>query len=142
MAFPFGTAEWSAALREEIDRSSEYRNAAAKWGAGFNGNLLFAFEADAALAKPLYLFLKLQAGRCDAAEFVPGPSHPEAGFALRAPFSLWKEILERRTLAATAILTGKLRVEGEMLTLLKHAGASRALIHCTASVPTAFGPGA
>ena len=141
MAFVFGTSEWSAALREEINRSSEYRNAAAKWGAGFNGNLLFAFEADAALTKPLYLFLKLQAGLCDAADFVPGPSHPDAGFALRAPFSLWREILERKTLAATAILTGKLRVEGEMLTLLKHAGASRALIHCTASVPTEFTPG-
>jgi len=140
VALPFGTSSWSAALREEINRSSEYRNAAAKWGAGFNGNLLFAFEADAALPKPLYLFLKLQAGRCDGAEFVPGPSHPEMGFALRAPLSLWREILERRTLAATAILTGKLRVEGEMLTLLKHAGASRALIHCTASVPTEFTP--
>ena len=140
MAFAFGTREWCAALSEEINRSSEYRNAAAKWGAGFNGNLLFAFEADAVLAKPLYLFLKLQAGRCDGAEFVPGASHPEAGFALRAPFSLWREILERRALAATAILTGKLRVDGEMLTLLKHAGASRALIHCTASVPTEFSP--
>jgi putative sterol carrier protein len=139
VAFRFGTAEWCAALREEIGRSSEYRNAAAKWGAGFNGNLLFAFEADAALPKPLYLLLKLQAGRCDAAEFVPGPSHPEAGFALRGPFSLWKEILERKTLAATAILTGKLRVEGDKLALLRHAGANRALIHCTASVPTEFG---
>lgn len=141
MAFVFGTPGWCAALRDEIARSSEYRNAAAKWGVGFNGNLLFAFESDAALAKPLYLFLKLQAGRCDAAEFVAGPSHPEAGFSLRAPFSLWRDILERKTLAATAILTGKLRVEGEMLTLLKHAGASRALIHCTSSVPTDFPPG-
>ncbi|HKW50923.1 MAG TPA: SCP2 sterol-binding domain-containing protein [Candidatus Eisenbacteria bacterium] len=141
MPLQFGTPVWSAALREEINRSSEYRNAASKWGVGFNGNLLFAFDADAALVKPLYLFLKLQAGRCDGAEFVPGPTHPDAGFALRAPFSLWKEILERKTLAATAILTGKLRVEGEMLTLLKHAGANRALIHCTASVPTEFPAG-
>jgi hypothetical protein len=31
-----------------------------------------------------------------------------------------------------------MKVEGEKLTLLKHAGASRALIHCTASVPTEF----
>jgi len=29
-------------------------------------------------------------------------------------------------------------VEGEKLTLLKHAGANRALIHCTASVDTEF----
>ena len=141
MPHDFGSADWSAALREEINRSSEYRNAAAKWGAGFNGNILLAFDSDTALKKPLFLLLKLAEGHCDAAEFVPGPSHPDAGFTLRAPFSLWREILERKTLAATAILTGKMRVEGEMLTLLKHAGASRALIHCTASVPTRYGAG-
>ena len=138
MAVRFGTEEWCAALEREINGSSEYRNAAARWGDGFNGNLLFAFERDAALATPLYLLLRLGRGRCEGAEFVSGPTHPAAGFSLRGPFSLWREILERKTLAATAILTGKLRVEGDKLTLLKHAGASRALIHCTASVDTEF----
>lgn len=134
----FGTQEWCAALRDEINGSSEFRNAAARWGDGFNGNLLFAFEKDAALAQPLYLFLRLSRGRCGGAEFVPGPSHPDAGFSLRGPFTLWREILERKAMAATAILTGKLRVEGDKLTLLRQAGASRALIHCTASVDTVF----
>jgi len=138
MPIPFGTPAWADALREEINGSSEYRNAAAKWGTGFNGNLLFDFEPDAALSKPIYLLLRLANGRCEEAAFVPGRSHPDAGFALRAPFSLWKDILERRTLAATAILTGKLKVEGDKLTLLKHAGASRALIHCVSSIETAF----
>lgn len=138
MAVRFGTPEWAAALMREINASSEYRNAAARWGDGFNGNLLFAFDKDASLAQPLHLFLRLARGRCDGAEFVPGPSHPDAGFALRGPFTLWREILERKTLAATAILTGKLRVEGEKLTLLRQAGASRALIHCVASVDTEF----
>ena len=138
MPIPFGTQSWGDALRDEINRSSEYRNAAAKWGSGFNGNLLFGFDPDAALPRPLFLFLRLGKGRCEEAAFVPGPSHPEVGFSLRAPFSLWRDILEKRTLAATAILTGKLKVEGDKLTLLKHAGASRALIHCVSSIETAF----
>lgn len=138
MAYRFGTAEYAQALCDEINNSSEYRNAASKWGVGFNGNLLFAFEADDAIQDALYLLARLQAGRCDGAEFVPGPSHPDAGFTLRAPFRLWREILERRTLAATAILTGKMKVDGDMITLLKHAGSSRSLIHCVASIPTEF----
>jgi putative sterol carrier protein len=135
---PFGTKAWADALRDELNRSSEYRNAAARWGVGRNGNLLFVFEADASFPSPLYLFLALSAGRCDRSEFVPGPTHAEAGFTLRAPFTLWREILERRTMAAAAILTGRMRVEGDKLVLLTQAGASRALIHCTASVPTLF----
>ena len=138
MAYRFGTAEYAHALCDEINNSSEYRNAASKWGVGFNGNLLFAFEADDAIQDALYLLARLQAGRCDGAEFVPGPSHPDQGFTLRAPFRLWREILERRTLAATAILTGKMKVDGDMITLLKHAGSSRSLIHCVASIPTEF----
>jgi putative sterol carrier protein len=135
---PFGTKPWADALQDELNRSSEYRNAAARWGVGRNGNLLFAFEADTALSNPLYLFLGLSGGACERAEFVPGPSHPEAGFTLRAPYTLWREILERRTMAAAAILTGRMRVEGDKMALLTQAGASRALIHCVASVPTVF----
>ena len=99
---------------------------------------VFAFEADPALAQPLYLFLALKAGSCSAAQFIPGPDRPDVGFVLRAPFRLWQDILERRTMAATAILTGKMSVDGSKMTLLKHTSASRALIHCTASVDTEF----
>jgi len=137
-ALAFGSAAWAAALRDELNASSEYRNAAATWGVGWNGNLLFVFEADAALPSPVRVYLELAAGRCARAEIVAGRAPSDAGFVLRAPFSLWREILERRTLAATAILTGKMKVEGNKLTLLKHAGANRALIHVTATVPTEF----
>jgi putative sterol carrier protein len=138
MALRFGTPEWSDALRDALNASSEYRNAAARWGVDFNGNLLLAFERGGTLAEPRYLLLTLAAGRCDGATFVEGPSHPDAGFTLRAPFPLWRDVLERRTLAATAILTGKMKVEGDAIALLRHAGANRALIHVTASLPTEF----
>ncbi|HMI31294.1 MAG TPA: SCP2 sterol-binding domain-containing protein [Candidatus Limnocylindrales bacterium] len=138
MPLGFGTAEWAAALRESVNASSEYRNAASSWGVGFNGNILFAFESGGALEKSLHLLLRLEGGRCLGAEFVPGPTHPEAGFTLRAPFPLWREILTGKTLAATAILTGKMKVEGNTIALLKHAGAHRSLIHCVGSLETRF----
>jgi len=141
MAIEFGTAEWARALEQEINASSEFRNAGTTWGVGFNGTLLFAFEADAALAQGRYLLLRLAGGSCKGAEFVPGSAHPDAGFALRAPYTLWRDILAGKTLAATTILTGKLRVDGDKIALLKHAGAHRALIHCVASLDTQF-PGA
>jgi putative sterol carrier protein len=140
-AYRFGTDAWCAALLDAVNGSSEYRNAAAKWGIGFNGNLLFAFEAGGGLTSPLYLLLRLQGGRCESARFVPGPGDPDAGFTLRAPFPVWRDILEGRTLAAAAILTGKMKVEGDTIALLRHAGANRALIHCTASVATEFPAG-
>ena len=47
-------------------------------------------------------------------------------------------ILERKTMAAPAILSGKMKVDGDKMTLLRHTGASRSLVHCTASLDTDF----
>ncbi len=138
MAERFGTSEWARSLEEEINSSSEYRNAAASWGVGFNGNILLAFEADGAMADAKRLLVRLEGGRCHGCEFVEGPTHEDAGFVLRAPFSLWREILDRKTPAATAILSGRLRVEGNTMKLLKFVAAHRALVHCAASLDTWF----
>lgn len=138
MAHEFGTAAWATALKQGINASSEYRNAAARWGVGFNGNVLLAFEPEGGEGEPLNLLLRLQAGECQGAEFVNERKHPDAGFVLSGPVTLWRDILERKTMAATAILTGKLKVEGDRMTLLKHTEANRALVHCTASVDTAW----
>ncbi len=136
MAHRFGTPEWAAALRETINASSEYRNAAAAWGVGFDGSLLFEFEPDGGLDRALRLRLDLSGGACQSAEFVgPGAS---TAFSLRGPFGVWRAILERKMLAATAILTGKLRAEGDKMVLLKHTAAHRALVHCVASVDTTW----
>lgn len=138
MTLPFGSAAWAEALVTEINDSSEYRNAGAKWGDGFNGNVLLVFEADSTLPKTHALLVELAKGACAGASFVEGASHPNAGFGLRAPFSVWKEVLERKTLAATAILTGKMKVEGDKMTLLKHTAAHRALVACAAALDTEF----
>ncbi len=138
MGLPFGSPEWAKALQEEINASSEYRNAAARWGVGFNGNLLLAFEADDRTPHARHLLLRLAGGACGAVEWIDGPGHEDAGFALRGPFSLWRDVLERRTQAATAIFTGRMRVEGDTMTLLRFTPAHRALVHCVASLDTAF----
>src|SRR6185436_11914555 len=85
----FGSAAWAEALVAEINASSEYKNAAAKWGDGFNGNVLLVFDADASLPRRHALLVELAKGACQGASFTDDPQDPRAGFALRAPFSVW-----------------------------------------------------
>ena len=140
MKLTFGTDAWAQAFEVEINASSEYRNAAAHWGDGFNGNVLLVFDADGSAPTAHALLVELAKGACLGASFVPGTSHPNAAFGLRAPFSVWKDVLARKTLAATAILTGKMKVEGDRMTLLKHTTAHRALVSCAAALDTEFPP--
>jgi putative sterol carrier protein len=138
MAIAFGSPAWAEALRAEINRSSEYRNAAAKWGDGFNGNVLLVFEPDGALPRRHALLVEHAKGSCQGASFVDDPEDARAGFALRGTFTVWRDILERRTMAATAMLTGKLKVVGDKMTLLKHTAAHRSLIGCAAALDTEY----
>ena len=138
MALLFGTQAWADALAGAVNASSEYRNAAKAWGDGFNGNVLLVFDADGALPTGVSLLVRLSKGVCQGASFVPGSSSPEAGFGLRAAFSTWRDVLQRRTMAATAILTGKMKVDGDKMTLLKHTAAHRALVACAAAIDTEF----
>ena len=138
MAIKFGSPEWAQMLVKEVNGSSEYRNAAASWGDGYNGNVMLVIEPDAKLAKGLNLLIRLSKGACHGAEFTSDARHPDAGFALRAPYSLWKDVLERKTMAATAILTGRMKVDGDKMTLLKHTAAHRALVSSCASIDTDF----
>lgn len=138
MTHTFGTEAWAAALVSEINASSEYRNAAAGWGDGFNGNVLLVFDADAALPDTHALLVELSKGACLGAAFVSASADPRAGFGLRAPFSVWRDVLSRKTLAATAILTGRMKIDGDKMTLLKHTAAHRALISCAAAIDTDF----
>jgi len=138
MTLTFGTKAWAEALVAEINTSSEYRNAAARWGDGFNGNVVLVFDADATQKTTYALLVELAKGACHGASFVEGVSHPAAGFGLRAPFAVWRDVLTRKTLAATAILTGKMKVEGDKMTLLKHTAAHRALVACAAAIDTEF----
>jgi len=140
MTLTFGTKAWADALVAEINGSSEYRNAAAKWGDGFNGNVVLVFDADASQKTTRALLVELAKGTCRGASFVDGVSHPAAGFGLRAPFAVWRDVLTRKTLAATAILTGKMKIEGDKMTLLKHTAAHRALVACAAAIDTEFPP--
>ena len=96
MAYRFGSDEWANALKQHINESSEYKNAAAKWGLDFNGNVVLAFEKDERLAQPLNLLLRLKGGACSGVEFVKSADHPDAGFVLSGPFQLWQEILRLR----------------------------------------------
>ena len=59
-------------------------------------------------------------------------------FALAGPYGLWHDILSGKTLAATAILSGKLQVTGDKLKLLKHASSHRAMVHCVGTVDTVY----
>jgi putative sterol carrier protein len=131
----FPSDEWLGIYRDRINESAEYREAAATW----EGAIAFVFEAepDHGVPADLWALLDLWHGECRAARML---ASEDGGvpYVIRAPYSRWKEVLRGDLDPVKGMMQGKLRVQGDLATIVRYVRAANELVHLTMSVPTQF----
>jgi putative sterol carrier protein len=131
---PF-TPQWAAAFADAINRSSAYREAARHW----RWPLALVLEPAPDLGYPVTtaLVADLFEGACRDARIHEGDG-VDVPFVIRGPYPSWKALIAAGADPVAAIVTGKLRLTGSLITIIRHVAASRALVVCARAVPTAF----
>lgn len=95
--------------------------------------------------RTLYVHIDLSEGVVGDVEVLDAPDVREAGVVMRGPLSTWQEIVDGRP-ALSAMLSGDLRVEGNMArvarygTMLQHLGKVAADIETTHLFPASEKP--
>lgn len=132
----FPSDEWVAVLVERINSSSDYREAAATW----EGDIAFVFEAEPDKGVPgdLWAWLDLWHGACRAGRMVAPEEGERARYVIRAPYSRWKEVLGGDLDPVKGMMQGKLKLEGDLPTIIRYVRAANELVHLTTTVPTEF----
>ena len=133
-AFP--SPEWFDRYREAINGSEAHQRAAAEW----ESVVVYVIEADrdAGLDETIYARLAFSHGQCTAAEIVSGDEFPDATFVLRAPYSVWKDVVRGRLRPVGGITTGKIKLRGDIELLKQNRDAVDDLVAIAQSVPTEF----
>lgn len=136
----FPSDDWLKIYRERINDSPEYREAAADW----EGDISFVFEAEPDKNVPvdLWAWLDLWHGECREARMVDAEEGGAARFVIRAPYSRWKEVLGGDLDPIKGMMQGKLKVLGDLPTIIRYVRAANELVHLTMTVPTEFLDGA
>ena len=132
----FPSEDWLNEFVERINQSASYREAAATW----EGDVCFVFEAepDKGVPDDIYGWLDLWHGECREGKLV-GPEKAEtAAFVIRAPYSRWKEVIKRELDPVKGMMQGKLKLKGDLPTIVRHVKASNELVALAATVPTEF----
>jgi putative sterol carrier protein len=131
---PF-TWPWAAAFAAAVNRSSAYREAAREW----RWPLALVLEPAPDLGYPVAtaLVADLFEGTCRDARIHEGDG-VDVPFVIRGPYASWKALIAAGADPVAAIVTGKLRLTGSLITIIRHVAASRALVVCARAVPTAF----
>jgi putative sterol carrier protein len=134
MALLFPSEEWLNALVERLNGSAEYREAAKNW----EGDFYFIIEPEGALKKRVIAYMDLWHGQCRSACLIPDESERNPEFRIRAPLNRWRKVFEMKMNPIQGMLTGQLKISGNMMKIVKTPRAALALVKCCSSIPTDF----
>jgi putative sterol carrier protein len=132
----FPSDAWLEAYRERINASTDYRDAAATW----EGDVAFLFEAepDRNVPEDLWAWLGLWHGECRVARMVSPEEGRAAAYVISAPYSRWKQVLAGDLDPIKGMMQGKLKLDGDLPTIIRYVRAANQLVLLTTSVPTEY----
>jgi putative sterol carrier protein len=132
----FATPEWVSAFKQSINTSVAYREAAKNW----EGDIWFVVEPeeDDPNGKPAYMYLDLWHGECRDAFFAEDDSTKSAEFRIWAPAKNWKKVVTKQTDPIKALMTGTLKLKGNLAKIMRSVKAAQELVLCASCVPTSF----
>ncbi len=120
-----GTPEWMDAYEKSIQGDAAYREAAADW----EGSLVFHFLAspDVGLERDSYMYLDLWHEECRAVRPVPEEVGEAADFILSASYWTWRKANLGELDTNKGILQGKIRLKGDLGSVVRHNQAAARL---------------
>lgn len=132
----FPSEEWVALFVDAINASDSYRAAAANW----EGDIAFVFEAepDRGVPEDVIAWLDLWHGECRAGRIVTREEAANARYTIRAAYSRWKDVLNGDLDPVKGMMQGKLKLRGDLPTIIRHVRAANELVNVTGTVPTEF----
>ena len=81
-------------------------------------------------------------GACRGGGVIQADRGREAAYILRAPYSRWKEVVTGELDPIKAMMQGKLKVQGDLPTIVRQVRAANELVELTQQIATEFPDGA
>ncbi len=133
----FPSEAWFDIYAQRVNQSSEYKEAAATW----EGDICYVVEPepDKGVAEEMWAWLDLWHGQCREYKYgLTAEEGEKAKFIIRAPYSRWKEVIKKELDPVKGMMQGKLKLRGDLPTIVRYVKAANELVNLAASVPTEF----
>lgn len=134
MAYKFPSDEWIKAVMVELNNSEAYRKAAKTW----EGDFYFIANPEGSEGQPAVLYMDLWHGECRSAYQVASEDEKSPEFRIWAPVSTWRKVIEKKLDPIQGMMTGQLKLKGNMMKIMRAPKAAAELVNCCTLVPTEF----
>lgn len=131
----FGTEAWIKQLQVELNKSDAYAEAAKNW----EGDIYFIVQtAGSTLPNDVYMYLDLWHGECRQAGIAANPADFSPEFTIAGKVKSFKDVINRKIDPMKAMITGKLKLKGNMAKMMRNVKAANQLVLCCTYIPTNF----
>jgi putative sterol carrier protein len=126
----FPSPEWLNALCDKLNTDEKYATIAAKW----EGDMTIVVEPTGELKEPLYYYLDLWHGKCRGVAILNKPDEKEPAFVLTSSFDNITQIVKGKLDPMQAMLTRKLKVQGNMAVMMRSVPTVLDFVRCAREV--------
>jgi len=130
----FPSEEWIEIFMQELNANNNYEEAAKTW----EGDFLFLIEPDADLKESATFYVDLWHGKCRGVAFLKPGEEKQAAFVYSGPYGNWKKLINKQIDPIQGLLTGKFKLKGDMVKVLRAVRAAKELVETAGKVPTEF----
>ena len=130
------TDEFAAAYKSELNKSEKYRQASKGWK--WKVGLVVEADAGRNFKDPKGVLLDLFEGEARDVKMVTPEEAKAADFVITGGYSRWKDVMRKQLDPTRAMLTGKLKVKGDLATLMRYTRAANEMTEATTRIDIDF----
>jgi len=120
---------------EKLNSNAAYEDAGRNW----EGAMTFIVQRDAAFDGDAYIYLDLYHGKCRDAKFsLVGSDLPAPEYKYSGPYTNWRKLINKEIDPIQGLLTGKFKLQGSMMKVMRFTKAAKEMVNTTALVQTEF----
>ncbi len=130
------TPEFADAFKDELNRSQVYKQAGKGWK--WTVGLVVEAEPDKNVPEDKGLVLDLFDGEARDVKATGADEARACNFVITAPYSRWKQVMRKELDPTRAMLQGKLKLKGDLPTIVRYTKASQEMTECTTRLDVEF----
>lgn len=130
----FPEFSWFEELCNKLNQDEQYNRIAKNW----EGDFMFTIEPGGAINQPIHAYIDLWHGKCRSIKEINNPQEVKAAFVLSAPYPNYVSLLEGKVDPMQAMLTRKLKVQGNMTVLMRNIPTVLDFVRCCRAVTDGF----
>ena len=133
MAVKVYTDAWANDLKDEINKSSSYRTLGKGWK--WKVGLVVEAEPDKNFPESAGVVMDLFDGAARDITVGTAADAQKCEFVITASYTRWKQVAKKELDPVKAMLQGKLKLKGDLPTIVRYTKATQEVVECSTRVP-------